>query len=255
MNLQLHQFDINSLKVAATVLIIGKCGSGKTFLTKDILYHHPDKTIGSVISPSEPYTGFYSKFLSPYRIHYKFNENIVKDIVKDVVQLHKDNIECNACLILDDCIVDYLRESDIIRKIILNSRYLRILSIITVQYPCIGVGPRTRSSIDYIFILRENIISNRKKIYYKYAGMFPTFEVFCCVLDACTVNYGCLVIDNTRQSNRLEDIVSYYHASDHPGFTYPMKQQKEWRPWNHSKHPSRFRKQIRTVLLLAKVQM
>ncbi len=172
--MKIIQFNISSLRVGATVLIIGKRRSGKTFLIKDILYHHPDKTIGSVVSSVEPYTGFYSKFLSPYRIHYKFNENIVKDIVKDVVQLHKDNIECNACLILDDCIDNYLRESDIIRKIILNSRYLRILSIITVQYPCIGA----RSSIDYIFILRENIISNRKRIYDRYAGMFPTFEVY-----------------------------------------------------------------------------
>jgi hypothetical protein len=67
--------------------------------------------------------------------------------------------------------------------------------------------------------LRENIISNRKRIYDSFAGMFPTFEMFCQVMDQCTENYECLVIDNTSKSNRLEEQVFWYKADPHEEFT------------------------------------
>ena len=33
--------------------------------------------------------------------------------------------------------------------------------------------------------------------------MFPTFESFCQVMDQCTENYECLVINNNAKSNKL----------------------------------------------------
>ena len=86
-----------------------------------------------------------------------------------------------------------------------------------MQYP-LGIPPNLRTNIDYIFILRENIVANRKRIYDNYAGMFQNFEIFCQVMDQCTENYECLVIDNTTKSNRLEDNVFWYKASSHPPF-------------------------------------
>ena len=68
------------------------------------------------------------------------------------------------------------------------------------------------------FILRENIWSNRKRLYDHYAGMFPTFEMFCETMDQCTENYECLVIDNTSKSNKIEDQVFWYKADMTPDF-------------------------------------
>ena len=86
-----------------------------------------------------------------------------------------------------------------------------------MQYP-LGIPPNLRTNIDFIFILRENIVANRKRIYDNYAGMFPTFEIFCQVMDQCTENYECLVIDNTTKSNKLEDTVFWYKADSTPSF-------------------------------------
>jgi len=86
-----------------------------------------------------------------------------------------------------------------------------------MQYP-LGIPPNLRTNIDFIFILRENIVANRKRIYDNYAGMFPTFEVFCQVMDQCTENYECLVIDNTTKSNQLNDTVFWYKADTAPPF-------------------------------------
>ena len=89
--------------------------------------------------------------------------------------------------------------------------------IISMQYP-LGIPPNLRTNIDFIFILRENIVANRKRIYDNYAGMFPTFEIFCQVMDQCTENFECLVIDNTTKSNKLEDTVFWYKADSRPSF-------------------------------------
>ena len=99
----------------------------------------------------------------------------------------------------------------------MNGRHLKMFFIITMQYP-LGIPPNLRTNIDYVFILRENIVGNRKRIYENYAGMFPNFEIFSQVMDQCTENYECLVIDNTSNSNKLEDCVYWYKASEHQNY-------------------------------------
>ena len=89
--------------------------------------------------------------------------------------------------------------------------------IITMQY-ALGIPPNLRTNIDYVFILRENINSNRKRLYEQYAGMFPSLEVFNQVMDQCTENYECLVINNNAKSNSLCDQVFWYKAETHDDF-------------------------------------
>ena len=48
--------------------------------------------------------------------------------------------------------------------------------------------------------------------------MFPTFDAFSQVMDQCTQNYECLVVNNNTQSNKLEDMVYWYKAENHQPF-------------------------------------
>ena len=54
--------------------------------------------------------------------------------------------------------------------------------------------------------------------------MFPTFESFCQVMDQCTENYECLVINNNSQSNKLQDQIFWYKAESHPDFRLGSKE-------------------------------
>jgi len=105
----------------------------------------------------------------------------------------------------------------------MNGRHWKVMLIITMQFP-LGIPPNLRTNIDYVFILRENYISNRKRIYENYAGMFPTFESFCQVMDQCTENYECLVINNNSKSNKLHDQVFWYKADSHSDFRLGSKE-------------------------------
>tara|TARA_B000000475_G_C15872419_1_gene396913 strand:- start:371 stop:817 length:447 start_codon:yes stop_codon:yes gene_type:complete len=103
------------------------------------------------------------------------------------------------------------------RLLFMNGRHWKIMLVITMQYP-LGIPPNLRTNIDYVFILREPYISNRKRIYDNYAGMFPTFESFCQVMDQCTENYECLVINNNAKTNNLTEQIFWYKAEHRKDF-------------------------------------
>ena len=229
MNLALKKFDITKITSDKVCVFIGKRETGKSFLVKDLLYYHRDVPIGTVISGTESANTFYGNIIPNLFIHDNYTPEIVnnslkrqkiviKKINKEMNAYGKTNIDPRAFLILDDCLYDqsWIRDTNI-RSLFMNGRHYKILFIITMQY-ALGIPPSLRTNIDYVFILRENYVSNRKRLYEHYAGMFPTFEIFCQVMDQCTEDYNCLVINNNAKSNKLEDQVFWYKADDHPAF-------------------------------------
>jgi len=72
---------------------------------------------------------------------------------------------------------------------------------------------------DYVFIMKEKSIKERKKIHDEWFGMLTNKE-FTRIMDVCTDDYGCLVLDNTVSSNKIEDQVFFYKAR------YPPKKYK-----------------------------
>jgi hypothetical protein len=230
MQLQLRKFDVSSIADDKIIVLIGKRYTGKSFLVKDILYHKRNFPIGTVISPTENSNHFFGNMIPPIFIHDEYKPEIIDNVLKrqtvimkkmdkEIKMYGKTNIDPRAFLILDDCLYDnsWKRDKNI-RYIFMNGRHKKLLFMVTMQF-VLGISPELRTNVDYIFICRENIIANRKRLYDAFAGMFPTFEIFCSVMDACTENFECLVIDNTSKSNKLEDQVFWYKASDHDSFT------------------------------------
>ena len=50
------------------------------------------------------------------------------------------------------------------------------------------------------------------------------FESFQQVMDQCTENYECLVIDNNSKSNKLQDQIFWYKAQKHGDFRLGSKE-------------------------------
>ena len=220
MEVQLRKFDINDIKDDKVVVLIGKRETGKSFLCKDILYHHSTIPVGQVISGTEAANEFYSKMVPKLFIHEEYQPTIIQNILKRQKLMIEKCKTCQttdprAFLILDDCLYDNTWTKDKnVRSLFMNGRHFKILFVITMQY-ALGIPPNLRTNIDYIFILRENYVSNRKRLYEHYAGMFPNFEMFCQVMDQCTENFECLVIHNNAKSNKLADQVFWYKAEPH----------------------------------------
>jgi hypothetical protein len=229
MNLELKKFDITKIKPDKVCVFIGKRETGKSFLVKDLLYYHRNLPIGTVISGTEAANTFYGNIVPSLFIHDAYTPEIVSNALKrqkivvkkkryEDAKYGNSNIDPDAFLILDDCLYDssWIKDPNI-RSLFMNGRHWKILFIITMQY-ALGIPPSLRTNIDYVFILRENYVSNRKRLYEHYAGMFPSFEIFCQVMNQCTENYECLVIHNNAKSNKLEDQVFWYKAEPHNEF-------------------------------------
>jgi hypothetical protein len=154
----------------------------------------------------------------------KRQKQVLKQIKNEREQYNRSTIDPRTFAIMDDCLYDGKWTKDkMMRLLFLNGRHWKIMLIITMQYP-LGIPPMLRTNIDYTFILREPYIANRKRIYDNYAGMFRTFEAFCQVMDQCTENYECLVINNNSKSNRLQDQVFWYKAEPHNNFHLGAKE-------------------------------
>jgi len=241
MNLELKKFDMKMISFKSTqaegpvTVFIGRRGVGKSFLVRDLLYYHQDIPIGTVVAGTEEGNGFYGKLVPKLFIHNEYNTAIIENILKRQRQVMKQvkkemeaykrsNIDPRAFVILDDCLYDATWTRDkMMRLIFMNGRHWKLMLIITMQYP-LGIPPTMRTNIDFVFILREPYIANRKRIYENYAGMFPTFESFCQVMDQCTENYECLVINNNAKSNKLQDQVFWYKADNHGDFKLGSKE-------------------------------
>jgi hypothetical protein len=241
MTLELKKFDMKNISFkpnenkGPVVVLIGKRDTGKSFLVRDLLYYQQDIPIGTVISGTEEGNGFYEKMVPKLFVHNEYNtaiiENILKrqrtvlkQIKKEMETYKRSTIDPRAFVILDDCLYDNTWARDkMMRLLFMNGRHWKVMLVITMQYP-LGIPPTLRTNIDYVFILRENYIANRKRIYENYAGMFPTFESFCQVMDQCTENYECLVINNNSKSNKLHDQVFWYKADNHGDFRLGSKE-------------------------------
>lgn len=254
--LKLKRFNMNMIKDDKVVVLIGKRETGKSFLVKDLLYYHRDIPIGCIISGTEGANKFYSSIFPSSLIHGEFKDAIVKNYLdhqkQAVVNLDKSpGKDIRSFFILDDCLYDqsWTRNKDV-RALFMNGRHYKTMFIITMQY-ALGIPPNLRTNIDFVFILRENFISNRKRIYEQYAGMFPSFEVFCQVMDQCTEDYNCLVINNNAKSNKIEDQVFWYKADAHDDFKLCSPKVWEW----HNKQMLKQKQKGRTGTAGAKLRL
>ena len=229
-SVKLRKFDMKMIPQDAVCVFIGRRRTGKSTLVKDLLFHHQNLPMGTVISGTEESNSFYGKIVPPMFIHGEYNAAILANFVKrqklvtgKLQQLEnarqpgqppiKTKLDPRAFMILDDCLYDdsWIHDKNI-RYLFLNGRHQKVFFLITMQYP-LGIPPVLRTNVDYVFILREPYMSNRRRIFDNFGSAFPNFEFFCQIMDQCTENFECLIINNNTRSNKLEDAIFWYKAT------------------------------------------
>lgn len=214
-----------------------------SWLVRDIFYHHRHIPSGIVFSGTEEASPFFGDFIPDCFIHSEYDPDLIQLVLnrqKSTIRKAKLSGKSddgklpsnNKFVVMDDMLHDAgkWKKDQTIKNIFFNGRHYNILFILTMQYAQ-AIPPELRSNIDYIFIFNESSIANRKKIYEAYASMIPSFEHFCNILDACTQNHECLVI-NTSSGSDIKDQVFWYKAEPHSNFK--VCNQKAWD--YHSSH-------------------
>ena len=220
MNIQIKKFDPSVIDPCRICVFIGKRNTGKSFLVSDILYHLRKIPMGVVMSGTEESNEYYKEIVPDSYIYGQYEPDVIEKVIenqKNVIKKcktpeEKEHINNSVFMLLDDCMFDnkWTRDKNM-RCIFMNGRHYRIFFMLTLQY-CMDLPPSLRGQIDYVFILRDNIIENKQKLYKHFFGIFPTFESFNDVFTQCTENYECLVLNNRTTSNKIEDVVFWYKA-------------------------------------------
>jgi hypothetical protein len=237
--LKLNRFNLKTMAEHGTIAMIAKRASGKSYLTREIMYHKRSIPTSIIISKTEKLNSFYGKFIPDIFIYDAFDSNILTRLYQRQAKLNEDNKKRDEdgkklkddriMLVMDDCMSSkgsWVKDENVL-ELFFNGRHHHISFILTMQYS-MGIPPEMRSNFDYIFLLAEDFISNRKRLYEHYAGMFPNFDIFQQVFTEVTENYGCMVINNRIHSKKIEDKVFWYKAKEVPDFKLGSKKFKEY---------------------------
>jgi hypothetical protein len=214
-SVQLKRFKPENMGNDKVCLFIGKRGTGKTTLVTDIMEHKKGIPFAMAMSGTEDGNGHYGQFVAPGFVFSGYNKEAVERLIlrqKRVIKTRgKDNTP-PVLFLMDDCIYDKGFMNDtVMRQLFLNGRHWKIFFMLTTQY-CMDINPMVRSNVDYVFILKNNIPKERIKLFDHFFGVCGDYATFNQIMNECTSNYGCVVLDNTVTSNRLEDCVFWYKA-------------------------------------------
>ena len=201
----------------STIVVIGKRGTGKSFLIKSLLYNKSAYIpVGIVFSGTEESNHFYTNFVPKEFVYTTLNTEALTDYTKRQKKTweHMKN-PWSLCLI-DDCMDDPKHfKTPLFQDIFKNGRHWKTMFILSLQY-CLDISPNIRTNIDGVFILRETNLKNRKKIWENYAGIIPDFELFTELMNSLTENYTALYIHNKGTSNNWQELVFWYKAKATP---------------------------------------
>lgn len=221
---QVSEFKLSSMADHPSIVMIAKRGSGKSFVTRDIIYHYRHIPGGAVIAPTDRLNHFYKYFFPDLYIHYDIKESILAKILARQIKMIKKaddkkkegkKVNPAAILVMDDCLSQkktWVKNQKIL-EILMNGRHYRLTYILTMQTP-LGIPPDLRLNFDYVFLLKEDSTINKKKLWDNYASVFPSLTAFEMVFDKCTEDYRCMVIDNRKPNSNISQKIFWFKAVD-----------------------------------------
>lgn len=225
---QIKKFDLHSLKDNATIALIGKRRSGKSYLMRSIMKVKRHLPIGIAMSPTEKSNRFFRDYMPSSFVYYDWDTDAVTnmmerqeeiasrvDVGSDLEGLPRDP---TAFIIADDCMYDKKNwRSTLVRNIFMNGRHWKLFFLFTMQY-CVDIMPELRANIDYVFVFKESVKNQKTNLYKMFFGMFPTFKDFENVFDRIARNFDCIVLDTTSGNYEVENCIFWYRATEYPRF-------------------------------------
>lgn len=239
LELRLRKMELDKIKPGCLIVNVGKRGSGKSFMTQNILYNlrHKIKMI-VVFSSTEGVNAFYKNFIPPTFIHTELDVSKLKDIYteqqsriaanRERAQRHNkpykpNTYDDNLFIIIDDFMHKrQLFNTETMKNIAFNGRHCNITFLFNIQY-AMCLPPDYRSQIDICFMYKEVIHANVKRLFDYYCGMFKTYAEFIDVFQKLTNDYECMVIKMTNTDAEcaqggVENMVFWYKAAETPKF-------------------------------------
>jgi hypothetical protein len=211
---KISYLDINRIKTDRTIILVGKRGTGKSVLMKDLAYqlrHAFD--FGIACAPNKDTVDVFKEFVPDTYIYPDFTPDIIDQIIENIKKLQEYNHRPRIFILADDCMKDKkVFKHPAIAELANNGRHYSICLIICVQY-LMDVPPNFRMNADYVFALADNDPGTREKLFKEFFGIFGSKEYFGAAFDEFTRDRACIFVDRTLGGASLEQSVCWYRAT------------------------------------------
>lgn len=228
---QIGFFNPDTIIDHARILVAGGSGTGKSFTSRDILYHLRDRVYDCyVYSGSHDPDNPWEDHTPAKYVHYiddrgKFPEDHLIDALSNQDTrrqiAEKYGITCPPTMIVFEDL-EFMKKPTMwnclpIRSVMFNGRWKQCFGVAAVQY-IMSIDLELRGQFTYAIFMMEPSLSVRERIWKQYAGVFKTYEEFDAAFDYCTADHGCMVINRRPKTATIRDSIFQYKATDHGKF-------------------------------------
>ena len=221
----LTEFDPETIKLAGTVVAVGKRRTGKSWVFRNLMYLMKEKIpAGIVISQTDELNKFWRQYIPSKYIYAKYEPEILdavfkrqKKILNDSGLTDKEKDEkAPFFILLDDVISDQRLKYDAnLMELFVAGRHYRLFVLITTQYAK-AITPTLRGNTDYCFIMKT-IQQRQREALWEDFGDFLTKDAFAQILDAYTEDNEVLVIDTCPEHTVDPLSMLYWWKAQDPG--------------------------------------
>ena len=224
-DLVIRKFEMSQLSHDKIVVCLGRRGSGKSYLIKDILYNFRKIPYGIVCSGTEHVSPFYTNHMPSGFIHSDVDIDMLDDIFghqdQRLVNCQKPfSVNQAMLLIFDDVAHSAKKWSKDPRfaELFLNGRHRNIMFIMALQSPLM-IECHLREQIDAVFIFYIPQETVRKKVWENYASVIPNLKLFTRLMNHICKDNTCMVI-LSKAATKWQDSVFYYKSPETPNFKF-----------------------------------
>jgi len=206
---ELDEFNLDDIKMDATIVAVGKRRTGKTWVIRNIMYRLKNKfPAGIVISQTDQLNKFWRQYVPEKYIYKKYQPEILDAVFKRQLKILDDNgltdEEKDAAapffVLLDDVISDKrLKFDENLMELFVAGRHYRLFVLITTQYAK-AITPTLRGNTDYCFMMKSLQTMQREALWEDFGG-FLTKDAFQQVLDAYTEDNEVLVVNTCPETH------------------------------------------------------
>lgn len=216
----LNEFDLNQLGDNDVVIVVGRRGSGKSILSRDIMCHKRHISRGAVFRPTEAFDPIFSDSGNPAFVHETFDETLLDNMIKEQrVRIHKDRQlgrdAVSNFLVLDDMATTHRGgEYSSLNHIFSNGHHEACFVLVTTQRFSSVKGSLLYGNCDYVFLFDTASVKEQEAFFEEYEGHFDgSLQEFKQLFKKYTKDHGCMVIKMTSfVTHRIEDRMWHYRA-------------------------------------------
>lgn len=194
---ELFYFDIHSIPNDAVCLLTGRRRTGKSFLTRWILYNKRKVYPFGMVMTQTKYNKFWSTYINKDSVWGDYSTEALKRLIDHqayLVEHPEIGMDPRIFVVLDDLAADVqLRYDYMLRSFFYYGRHLKALVLVTSQW-FKSLAPGCRENADLIFLFGMTNLNELEAIYEEYAAGVPR-DIFYQMVGRYSSDSNCLVIN------------------------------------------------------------